>query len=134
MSAAGLGGLGERTDLQTTAIIVHILYRGDRYHGNAMMLVVVCEKGKPVRNFNGCLASQEVFIELIHLGEVIRPEHDMRQLGRRYDLASDIIEVDDHLFGSICFSGAGSGFGFWRIKYTRGCVRESVEWLNERSV
>jgi hypothetical protein len=70
-----------------------------------MMLVIVCEKGKLVWNFNGCLASQEVFIELIHLSEVVRPEHDMRQLDRRDDLASDIIEVDDHLFGSICFSG-----------------------------
>jgi hypothetical protein len=29
----------------------------------------------------------------------------MRQLVRRDDLASDIVEVDAHLFGSIYFSG-----------------------------
>ena len=78
----GLTVWGERTDLQTTAVLVLVLYRGDCYYGNAMMLVIVCEKGKLIRNLNGCLASQEVFIELIHLGEVVRPKHNMRQLGR----------------------------------------------------
>ena len=70
-----------------------------------MVLIVVGEEGQLVGNFDGCLASKKVSVELAHFGELVGSKHDVCQLGGRNDLVSDIVEIDDHLVARTSFSG-----------------------------